>query len=487
MALAVAEAKADGVNPRTAAKDNFAEREFNLYAQLRGFDPDLQSSWLHRFPQRENLKHAGFLLFRAQRAKPRSKGDVVAKPMSIFQNYLALRRVFRQRGVDMPSTTSVRDTLKGLIQRAKRRFGIEWLRKKQVEPVTPPMIRKAVHIAHGGERRINTLLWSIPNWVCFIVTAWMVINLQVGSRKGESTRLPGDVDHNDWFTRKSLTFIIGGRVVVDPTEEQLNAMKEGDKARLAPKGAKCDQYGTCHGTEPIVMPFHDDELNPARWLRDIELRWPCHGADRERLPLFCDEHGQPFTDSRFASYINAVIAMVVGPERAKLFSPHSWRVWLASALRMRNAQDGLIMAFGRWLNPESVKIYARLGVDEYCHWMDEIMKVNHIDAARTTNLPCMDAADALAGWDDALGDDFDSKAPEGPSPPLPKGTRISVFWTDMEEWYRGTVTSSRMDSTDDGTKYRATRIVYDSVGAWRTQRSYWHSLDDEHYELIAEV
>eukprot|EP00966_Prymnesium_polylepis_P118753 2744993-Prymnesium_polylepis.1 len=119
---------------------------------------------------------------------------------------------------------------------------------------------------------------------CFIVTAWMVINLIAGSRKGESTQLPGDVDHNDWFTRALVSYRIGNKTIADPTEEQLRSMTEGDIARLAPKGAKCDQYGTCYGTEPIIIPFHDTATNAAKWLRDIELRWPCHGEARSALP-----------------------------------------------------------------------------------------------------------------------------------------------------------------------------------------------------------
>eukprot|EP00966_Prymnesium_polylepis_P265491 6133062-Prymnesium_polylepis.1 len=43
------------------------------------------------------------------------------------------------------------------------------------------------------------------------------------------------------------------------------------------------------------MPFHDTPTNAAKWMRNIELCWPCHGKDRQTLPLFCDEHGDPFT------------------------------------------------------------------------------------------------------------------------------------------------------------------------------------------------
>ena len=118
-----------------------------------------------------------------------------------------------------------------------------------------------------------------------------------------------------------------------------------------------------HGTEPIVLPYHDDDMNAAKWLANIEKRWPARGEQRDTLPLFCDEKGEPFTDSRFAGLVMAALTLVLGPERAALFSPHSWRVWLASALRMIKAPDPLIQALGRWMNPESIKIYAWLGTE----------------------------------------------------------------------------------------------------------------------------
>jgi hypothetical protein len=63
---------------------------------------------------------------------------------------------------------------------------------------------------------------------------------------------------------------------------------------------------TMHGTEPIILPFHDTPLNAAKWLRDIELRWPAHGPTRDVLPLFPDENGKPFNDATFSALIAAV-------------------------------------------------------------------------------------------------------------------------------------------------------------------------------------
>jgi hypothetical protein len=328
----------------------------------------------------------------------------------------------------------------------------------------------------------------------------MVVNLSVGSRKGESTRLPGDVDQNDWYTRESVTYVIRGRVRTDPTEDELNSMTEGDTARLAPRGSKCDQWGTAHGTEPIILPYHEDDMNAARWLRDIELRWPVHGKARAQFALFPDERGEPFSDYTFTAIIKAALEDVLGPHRARLLSPHSWRVWLASSLRMCGATDARIQAMGRWLNPESIKIYARMTTQEYSLWVDKLMNVKRIDTARTTNLPIMDLADAIAEWGDELKETGTRGAPawdEEPAPaapppaPLKKGERLSVYWTELREWYSGTYKASRVEDADGGGKQRASCVVYDGTGPWAAcsqgQLTYWHCLDDELWRAEGEA
>jgi hypothetical protein len=326
----------------------------------------------------------------------------------------------------------------------------------------------------------------------------MVINLSVGSRKGESTQLPGDVDSNDWFNRGNVSFEIKGRTYLDPPVDLLEGMDEGDSASLAPNGSKCDQYGTCHGTEPIILPYHEDELNAAKWLRDIELRRPVHGAQRKETPLFANEHGKPFKDNAFSALIMAVLTAVLGKTRAQLLSPHSWRVWLASSLRMCGASDARIQAMGRWLNPESIKIYARMSKREYATWVDKLMAVRRIDTARTTSLPVMDAADAIALWGDQLNiqdterlerwhDGAVTERSQAPPAPLRPGTRIKVYWTELRQWFAGTYTSSKVEDSDDGGQQRASRIVYDATGPWRdcqtSELTYYHCLDDEMWTL----
>lgn len=140
-------------------------------------------------------------------------------------------------------------------------------------------------------------------------------------------------------------------------------MVEGDCARQAPKGAKCDHWGTCYGTDPIILPYHDDERNPAKWLAEIEIRWPCQGESQASLALFCNSKGQPFTATTFHHLIDAKLKNEIGGV-ARLYTPHSWRVGMASALNVAGASDAQIQVFGRWMSPDSVKLYERLSVLE---------------------------------------------------------------------------------------------------------------------------
>ena len=64
-----------------------------------------------------------------------------------------------------------------------------------------------------------------------------------------------------------------------------------------------------------------------------------------------------------------MIAAVVGHERAKFYSMHSWRIYLACALLAAGASSGTIQALLRWRSDEAVKIYARLNDKDYTKWL----------------------------------------------------------------------------------------------------------------------
>lgn len=124
MAEQVAQVRADGTNPRMAKKDDLAWREWTAYAALRGFDPNLRTAWTKAFPERECLKLTGFVFYTAQTMQPRSKQDKIAKPLSVNQRYLALRRTFKAQDVELPPDSTVHAVIKGLVRRYNRAYGI---------------------------------------------------------------------------------------------------------------------------------------------------------------------------------------------------------------------------------------------------------------------------------------------------------------------------------------------------------------------------
>jgi len=81
--------------------------------------------------------------------------------------------------------------------------------------------------------------------------------------------------------------------------------------------------------------------------------------------------------------------------------------------------------------------------------------------------------------------------PETPAPdppPAPPGTRITVYWTELDEWFSGTLTSSRLEDADGGGKQRSSRVVYDKTGLWTRAKDkdlvYWHNLSDELWKVM---
>ena len=246
-------------------------------------------------------------------------------------------------------------------------------------------------------------------------------------------------------------------------------------------------------------------------LRELELRWPCHGPDRRDLPLFPDAHGSPLKDHFLAKCLKLVLAYVLGDVACTLYSMHSWRVGLATHLLASGASGPSIQAFCRWLSPESLKIYARLGFDDYAYWMNRILNVS-ISAVQTTSIPVIDAAQCdLQGWQQSepatpskadatfeqrllraseAGDSstrrstpMRSAEAKAPPPPLSRGDRVSVLWTDMDRWFDGTFQWSFVETGDDGEPQRTSCILYDAVDEWKAHSAY-HCLEDEYWQRI---
>ena len=89
-----------------------------------------------------------------------------------------------------------------------------------------------------------------------------------------------------YLTRSNLTAVVKGRPQADPPPDVLRSMSTGDYFLVTPPRSKTDEWGEVHCPFPCTLMYADDPLNPARRLRDAELRAPCRGDARATTPLF---------------------------------------------------------------------------------------------------------------------------------------------------------------------------------------------------------
>lgn len=198
-----------------------------------------------------------------------------------------------------------------------------------------------------------------------------------------------------YMTRSDLWWRIGGVIVKDPTEAQLRSLRKGDCAFLSPPRTKPDQWGEIHCPFPSTFPYDDSPQNAAAALRDIELRCPCHGPDRETMPIIADKAGNPYTHAVLDGLLHSALVHRYGAAVASLYSWHSYRSGLASALFAAGCPDALIQLICRWMCPESLHIYRRLGTSQHADWVHKASQAS-VDSIQSGNVPTIDADQSYA-------------------------------------------------------------------------------------------
>ena len=136
----------------------------------------------------------------------------------------------------------------------------------------------------------------------------------------------------------------------------------------------------------VVYVFNYEADNAAAALRDIELRHPCHGLERESRPVIADENGNPFTHSVLDTILHNVLVHLFGAAMASLFSWHSYRSGLCTALFAAGCPDALNQLICRWMCPESLHVYRRLGTLQNADWVERASNAQ-VDTIQSGNAP----------------------------------------------------------------------------------------------------
>jgi len=391
-----------GINSNTLGMDVRAWEAWERVCRAQGTSPLRTAAEARNFPERNAHLLACLLLHAFATGCPRDRSRSFIKPKSALAYPLAIIRIFARWGVTMPSYKVLKAAVAGLARSYLAYHGPMSLAPKRAEPMKFGMVRELYAIPSAGTVRIGSLPWSDADHNVFIFRRLICVMMVTAFRLGEI------VSHSSgeimYLTFESLTWVIGGVAISHPTAAQLASLRPGiDGARLAPPRSKPDQTGEIHCPFSVVLTFHpDDPINAAAALRDLELRVGSSVANRAATPLFCDASGEPYTHHFLHSLLRAALAHLYGEAVASLYSFHSFRSGLATALHAAGVDDAMIQLICRWMCPESLHVYRRMGVAEHESSVRKASRC-HVDCTQSVNVPTVVGDQHMAALETEFG------------------------------------------------------------------------------------
>jgi len=366
------------------------DRAWELWVRwhaLMGLDPLLQPAEARERPQATSQRLASYMLWVYPQLQ--GKRTTEAKPRSAHDYPLAIMRTFKRRHIAMPPPKTFEQELHGLLR--------SYLRVHLVVATAPrrrnPMLRemwRSIEALREGQPLRDRVPWS-PATRLLDRTVLRLGRLlwRCGHRLGEIVAsADGAISY---LTRSSVTYRIAGTPYVDPSNAQLDLMREGDVLELAATVSKPDQFGEEHAPFCAVLPFDGTPSSAAASIIALERERPCHGAARKTTPLFADAHGAPFTYGALTRALFQVLRALFGEAVARTLSWHSIRIGLACALHAAGCPDELIQLICRWACVESLKEYRRISNTSNVYWTDRAA-VAIFDASQAANIPALDGS-----------------------------------------------------------------------------------------------
>ena len=421
----------------TLDKDDLAWEFWERFCAIYGWDTTFDVDFAAQHPAQICQRLAIFQAWVYPQL--RGRGPIKdAKPQTAFNNYvLAVRRILMRAHIPMPSAKSIEKNLAGLNRTFKNVHDIERLMPQHKQAMTPALWARIEALTDGAVIPGRSAHWSPrTRWRDRTLLRLGRVLWRTGHRLGEIIAHPsGEVN---FLTRSCLSIRkVDGSITAVPSALDWQQLRSGDMVLLAPCPSKTDPFGLVHCPFPSVLPYDGSDTCAAAAVRDIELEQPCTPAARKTTPLFADEQGHPFTYSVLHRELRLVIAALLGPAAASIYSWHSVRSGLACALHAAGCPDEIIQLLCRWTCPQSLHVYRQMGVEKNVLWTE---KAQHavFDTARVNHLPQLDQGTRL----DALGaaNFEDAASPPSPMAQHPHGSLPSTFPIPG-----GTVQASRSD------------------------------------------
>lgn len=355
--------------------------------------------------QREHIIWASALVWIYARMKP-AKGNFVKngpdkgmpcppKPQSALAILRGVRKEHLDRGISPPPLLTATRRMRELTHRYTEHIGPENCAPKRKAPLTHALICKLLRTQDSMPTGKRGAAWRWASHFGVSTKALYHTLAQTGFRKAEIAIPKGTKWGSMNISFANLTWIIDGKPVAAPTWKQLAGLRKGDYAVIIPPPSKADPYGMRWGNNPIYLPFNaSTAINAGRALAQWELQAGILESDRRTTPLFCGPEGAgtALYQSTIVDIFHRMLKLIVGDEDAKMYSMHSWRSYLASALMAAGRTDAEIQLALRWASPEALRIYQVANAELYGQWLidaerQELTGMRAIQVPRPTARP----------------------------------------------------------------------------------------------------
>jgi hypothetical protein len=407
LSTAVLRASEDVPAAGTLRADDLAWERWTTYCATMG-TPPIRSDILanagldYLGSQRETLALCGFLMHCAESMTGR-EGKGRAKPGTINQQVLAVRRIHVRLNAPMGALPGVRRVFIALVKAYVELHGPDALMPKRKEPLDAARIAKMLALPNGTRLGRRTLNWTDPFFV--VLKAVFCTGFAAAFRKAEM--LPPSAEGTlACLTRASVSWLIDGALLANPSDEQLRNLKAGDYCVIKPPPCKNDVFGLHFGWKPIWLPVGSASTNAAKAIAEMFLAIPVDLCDYGSTPLFCmSSQGTRFLQGDADRLLSHMLKAAFPLEDSTRWSMHSLRIGAACALLKANASYELIQALCRWRSTKSLEIYARLGPADYGRWVLRASQ-QQTDAVTARNLPRIDY-DGVVGILSGMAEELD--------------------------------------------------------------------------------
>jgi hypothetical protein len=336
------------------------------------------------------------LTFFMKTRKPRSRADEVIKPQSAMNILLGVNRVLKRNHSALIPLKALTVPLKGLMRQFIQRFGPRSLIPKRRSPFTNGMIATMVSLPQGTMLAgLGSLDWSARAGLS--LRAALAVATTTGMRKAELFKSDSETFFLTW---ELVAWVIDGVAVARPSVAQLQALGPADFLVITPPPSKADQFNTVWGSAPMYAPFRNTLRNAARAMAELVIKV---GPSKCRADeaVFTNNAGLPLTTTLMSEVLKAMIASFLPAEASTLYSWHSARVYLATALHAAGCKPALIQALLRWQTEESLRLYALTSRHEAANLLDKAATAN-VAAIRSSALPIYEQFDLFVAMNDAV-------------------------------------------------------------------------------------